>query len=336
MTRRPQHVINISGGKDSGACLDLAIMRGVSFRAVIADTGNESKVTWDHIDRVSDHIRAQTGGVGVEVVRADFTDRIARKRHTVETKWRNDGVPESIIQQAIAALQPTGNPFLDLCIWKGRFPSRKAQFCTEFLKQEAIWQQVLEPTLLERPVIQWIGVRRDESLARRHAPRLRKVRQPNGLHTLVYFSPIVHWTGHNAVNFTREMGGPINPLYRQGFSRVGCFPCINAKKDEVAKIGSAYPEAIDRIMQWERIVSEASKRGRSSFFAGPTTPEGAAMCKAERAAKAKGQKPPNVTYPNAGEVVEWARTARGGKQFDMLRNDDLDGTMCASAYGLCE
>lgn len=37
-------------------------------------------------------------------------------------------------RRALANLYPSGNPFLDLCMWKGRFPSRTAQFCTERLK----------------------------------------------------------------------------------------------------------------------------------------------------------------------------------------------------------
>ena len=32
------------------------------------------------------------------------------------------------IERAKRALVPTGNPFLDLCLWKGRFPSTKARF----------------------------------------------------------------------------------------------------------------------------------------------------------------------------------------------------------------
>lgn len=117
------------------------------------------------------------------------------------------------------------------------------------------------------------------------------------MHSLVTFSPIIHWTAHNAIDFTLERGGPLNPLYRQGFSRVGCFPCINARKNEIAKIGASYPEAIERIMQWEQLVAAASKRGKSTFFAGPTTPEGAAMCKAERTAKAKGLPTPMSLTP---------------------------------------
>jgi hypothetical protein len=47
-------------------------------------------------------------------------------------------VAQEIIDRAKSLLVPTGEPFLDLCMLKGRFPSRKAQFCTERLKLEPI------------------------------------------------------------------------------------------------------------------------------------------------------------------------------------------------------
>jgi hypothetical protein len=51
-----------------------------------------------------------------------------RKAHGKKVRWSNKAK-----RRALAVLHPTGNPFLDLCLWKGRFPSRKAQFCTEEL-----------------------------------------------------------------------------------------------------------------------------------------------------------------------------------------------------------
>lgn len=64
--------------------------------------------------------------------------------------------------------------------------------------------------------------------------------------------------------------------------------------------------------EWERIVAMASKRGASSFFA---------------IADGRGD---NIT-----EAVEWAKTSRGGKQFDLLRTGDRF-ELCSSIYGLCE
>lgn len=324
-----QHIVNVSGGKDSGACIELALMRGRPFRAVMADTGNEADVTMAHIEAINDRLRSHNQPP-VEVVRNDFSERIAKKREYVRTKWPEKGVPQDYIDRALAVLRPTGIPFLDLCIWKGRFPSRMAQFCTEFLKQEAIWNQVLRPALEQGPVIQWIGVRRDESLARKDSLRLRVLRA-EGLHRLTTYAPIIHWTGRNAIDFTRARGGPINPLYREGFTRVGCFPCINASKDEIARIGANYPDVIAIKAEWETIVAEASKRGAATFFPAPTTPEGRAMA----ASGATGGHDENP-YPKLPQVVEWARTGHGGRQTDLIRDLELEGGVCSSAYGLCE
>ena len=136
-----QHIVNISGGKDSTATYLLALDRGVPFRAVMADTGNEHPDTIEYAERLGD----RTGGPQVEVFRADFTERMAKKRAYVAEHWPEKGVPQAVVDRAIAALQPTGIPFLDLCLWKGRFPSRRAQFCTEFLKSDVIGRLVIDP-----------------------------------------------------------------------------------------------------------------------------------------------------------------------------------------------
>ncbi|MDU0703950.1 phosphoadenosine phosphosulfate reductase family protein [Pseudomonas aeruginosa] len=127
-----QHnIVSVSGGKDSTATLLVAMAHQVpNLRGVFADTGNEHELTLEYIDYLE-----QVTGVAIERRRADFSRQIAGKRRYIETKWRDQGVAETIIEAALDVLQPTGIPFLDLCLWKGRFPSRKAQFCTEELKR---------------------------------------------------------------------------------------------------------------------------------------------------------------------------------------------------------
>ena len=326
-----QHIVNISGGKDSAECARLAMERGRPFRLVMADTGNESPITIDYAHRLADWI-----GVPLEVARRDFTREIEGKRRFVETKWREQGVPEAIVLRALDALVPTGSPFLDLCIWKGRFPSRKAQFCTEFLKQDAVERQVIVPALERGSVIQWIGVRRDESLNRRNAEMFQKVRRKDGL--MLLYRPLIHLTAADIFDRARKAGMPINPLYSEGMSRVGCFPCINASKGELREIGLRFPEAVERIAAWENIVADASKRGAATFFAPDVTPESAAL--GERLKKiadpdARKAASAAAPWPRAPEVFDWAKTTRGGRQYDLLFHTD-DGLSCSSQYGLCE
>jgi 3'-phosphoadenosine 5'-phosphosulfate sulfotransferase (PAPS reductase)/FAD synthetase len=325
------HIVNVSGGKDSAAVALLAAEMGKPFDLWMADTGNEHEATWEHAHYIADFL-----GKPLNIARADFTERIARKRKFVAEKWAEQGVPQSTIDDALSVLHPTGNPFLDLCIWKGRFPSRKAQFCTEHLKSEAIETACVLPALANGNVVQWLGVRRDESLNRRNAPMLQRVRRSDTRGNILLFRPIIHWTAQNVFEFAKAKGLRPNPLYLQGFGRVGCFPCINANKGELAQIGLRYPEAVQRIAAWEKITAKASKRCKATFFAPDVTPDGAAI---GRRARAKGgmtaEESAAQHWPDAFEVFEWAKTSRGGKQFDLFFGAD-DSLSCSSQYGLCE
>jgi 3'-phosphoadenosine 5'-phosphosulfate sulfotransferase (PAPS reductase)/FAD synthetase len=118
-------------------------------------------------------------------------------------------------RRALSVLHPTGNPFLDLCLWKGRFPSRKAQFCTEHLKRNMAVEAGYK-------VVSWQGIRRDESQNRRFAKEFERV----GGGIWIY-RPIVHWTAAQVFEHCAAHGLKPNPLYLQDMDRVGCMPCIN-------------------------------------------------------------------------------------------------------------
>ena len=312
------NIVSVSGGKDSTALLLLAIERQPdNLQAVFADTGNEHQLTYDYVQYLHENV------FPIRIVKADFSQQIAGKREYVLTKWAEKGVPDHTIERAAAALVPTGNPFLDLCIWKGRFPSSAAPFCSSELKRNPIIGQVQMP-LLESgdDVMSWQGVRRDESLNRRFLPeREMKLMHASGGEMWNY-RPILDWTAEECFAMHRKHGIRHNPLYEMGMGRAGCMPCINCRKDELLEISKRFPEAIDRIREWEAAVSMASKRGGASFF---TAEE-----------KAKGHSAEVVAaLSNIDSAVRWAQTGRGGKTFDMFRLLD-DGPICSSIYGLYE
>lgn len=351
------HIVNLSGGKDSQACALLAAERGRPFRLVMADTGNENALTLEHAAYVADFV-----GQPLEMVRGDFFREIERKRAFVAAEWPRHGVSAERVERALAVLRPTGNPFLDLCLLKGRFPSRRAQFCTEFLKSRAIEQAVVGPELERRPVVQWLGVRRDESLNRANAPMFQRVRRADKPHDILLFRPLIHWTAENVLGYSTAAGLGPNPLYLAGMSRVGCFPCINAGKAELRSIGKRFPEAVEKLEEWESLVKDASKRGAATFFAPDVTPEGARLAKSikKRAALSVKRSNPELfengrekerdrliarlayeisavaPWPRAEDVFEWAKTTRGGRQYDLLSLATDDGISCSSQYGLCE
>ena len=314
-----QHIINFSGGKDSTALLLLAIERETAnMTAVFADTGNEHELTYEYIAYISATV------CPIVVVRADFSRQIANKREYVLTKWAEKGVTQSVIDCAVAALVPTGSPFLDLCIWKGRFPSTKAAFCSEELKRNPVAMQIQQPHLdAGRDVMSWQGVRRDESLNRRFLiERELKLTHKSTSAELWNYRPILDWTADDAFAMHKKHGIQHNPLYEMGMGRVGCMPCINCRKDELLEISKRFPDAVARIAEWESLVARASKQSMATFF--PTVQR-----------DWDGQSEITHEKYGIGAAVEWSRTSHGGKQFDFLRIEQ-DGVACSSVYGLCE
>lgn len=309
------NIVSISGGKDSTATLLVALARDVSnLSAVFADTGHEHPETYEYVEYL-----AEATGVSIQHVKADLGPQIDAKRRYVQEQWPKKGVSQSIIDDALSVLHPTGNPFLDMCIWKGRFPSSQVRFCTEELKRNPIIEQVFIP-LMEEPgmILSWQGVRADESLARRYLPECDEV--GGGLFN---YRPILKWPVEAVFEAHRYMGIKPNPLYLKGMGRVGCMPCVNCRKEELAEIAMRFPEEIARVREWERIVSLASKRGSSTFFTATNDPTVSASSQID------------ASTHGIDRMVEWSQTTRGGRQFDLIAST-ADSAQCSSAYGLCE
>lgn len=331
-------VVSVSGGKDSTATALLAMdrMGRDNCRFVFADTGNEHELTLEY---VYDYMPTVFGPI--VTVKADFTRQIAGKRLYVETKWPGKGVPPEIVARALSVLQPTGNPFLDLCIWKGRFPSRKAQFCTQELKRYPLDNYMLERLAEGWDLSSWRGIRRDESQNRKDA----KDREMSAEGWMIEH-PIAAWTAQQTVNFVMARGVKLNPLYSMDMNRVGCMPCINCAKDELLAISKRAPHHVARIRDWEILVGLASKRGWTTFFADAAL---ISLVEIPGWRKVWIDDDEDVIEPYWGWVepdakiferlnidsrIEWAQTARGGRQQDFIRQQEPEA--CSSAYGLCE
>lgn len=157
----------MSGGKDSTATALKAIEEKAcgkiqgEIRGVFADTGHEHPLTYEYVDYLELEL-----GIKIVKVKPDFSDQIKNKRKLVAKKWVAEGLDPIKANKIIDLLEPTGNPFLDLAIWKGRFPSSQARFCTEELKNKPI--MAYQESLINEfdRITIWIGVRRDESASR--------------------------------------------------------------------------------------------------------------------------------------------------------------------------
>lgn len=315
------HCVSVSGGKDSGATALLALetQPRETLRFLFADTGNEHETTLEYVRWLDQRL-----GLELITLRADFTEQVHRQRELIVGElWPKKGVPPEAIARAQRALQPTGNPFLDLCLWKGKFPSRRSQFCTEQLKTLPLMEHQMG--YIERGEAQavwsWQGVRIDESESRRsrlscpvHPSFHKSFEEVGG--GLYSYRPILRWQASDCFEAHALFGIEANPLYKQGMSRVGCMPCINSNKDELLEISKRFPGHIDRIEYWEYLVGQASKREEASFFADP-----------DRQA--------HLGKRGIRNMVEWSKTQRGGQNIDWIRVHE-EPAACSSAYGQCE
>lgn len=320
------NIISVSGGKDSTALLLLAIEQETpDLQAVFADTGNEHPLTYEYLD----YLEVATG-VSIRRIRADFTPQIAKRRQMMQDvingTHKNQGRyrwTKKISRQALKILHPTGNPFLDMCLVHGRFPSTMVAFCSKELKRDQLTKQVHLPLLSEGDdVVSWQGVRADESPKRALLPAREHVLTHDAGGELWNYRPILDWAAEQCFAMHRKHGIEPNPLYSQGMSRVGCMPCINARKDELLEISKRFPAELERIAEWEHLVTQASKCGVATFF--PASDLGATS-----AADA------HTNTHGIRARIEWAKTSRGGTQYDLLRSDS-PVELCSSIYGLCE
>ena len=295
------NVISLSGGKDSTALALLAIERNEeNIRFVFCNTGNEANETLEYISYLDEILHSKCGKK-IEVIEANFKEKLQIKATKLNDARRTP---------ALKFASSCDSPFLQLAALKGRFPSTMARFCTEELKVKPIKVLISRILATGEDVENWSGVRAEESPKRATLPEREFFfsNEQTGAEAW-HYRPILKWSAKDCFEIMKRHGVKPNPLYKMGFARVGCFPCINCRKAELRLIAEQFPEYIRRIKAWESIVSDASKRGESTFFTIENDRDG------------------------IFDWVEWAKTDRGGKQF-ML--DLEETTTCKSVYGLCE
>lgn len=285
-----KHIVGFSGGIDSQACARWVLDRYPAEDVILLNSdagGNEHPLTTAFVAEYSRTVHP------VIVVQPLIRDL-----------WKTEGFAET---RGLDGNEPL--TFERMIAIKGRSPSRKAQFCTTILKlvPQKRWLQ----EHIQDDYEQYTGVRRDESEARKDTP----LRDWNEFFDCYVNHPLVEWKKQAC--FDACKGEPINPLYSLGFGRVGCAPCINSGKDDVARWAVRFPAMIDKIREWE-------KNTARTFFA-PVVPG------LRPRIDARGK----LTLHNwIDEVVRWAATDYGGYQFNIFKDRDIP--TCESRYGLCE
>jgi len=209
--------------------------------------------------------------------------------------------------------------FADLVRKKGMFPGRIFRYCTQQLKIYPLLHWI-EEAYAETPVlINAVGIRAEESARRAKMSRWSEWMD----NTRVWvWRPLLDWKEEAVMDIHQRHGIPPNPLYLRKSSRVGCWPCIFARKAEIRAVADETPERIDEIRELEAEVQELA---RQRYAARGETFE------------SLGYKPPTFfdrPWAKGGGIdtyVKWAKTSHGGRQYDMFGVEEG----CVR-WGLCE
>jgi 3'-phosphoadenosine 5'-phosphosulfate sulfotransferase (PAPS reductase)/FAD synthetase len=212
----------------------------------------------------------------------------------------------------------------ELVVKKGMFPSRVRRFCTEELKVFPLQRYINTRVDAGEDLVNTVGIRRAESEARL---KMTEWEWSKGFDCEVW-RPLVTWTEDEVIAIHKRHGLAPNPLYLMGASRVGCYPCIFARKNEIRFISDESPQRIDLIRMLEAKVGAAAaardeRKGEErhrplpTFFQSPLRDE-------------NGER---LSVP-IDDVVAWAHTSHGGRQMEMFAADPGDaGCM---RWGLCD
>lgn len=302
--RPEQHlVLCVSGGKDStGMTLWLEHESGLTNPRtyIFSDTGHEHEFTVAHVK-----LLCKTVGHELTIIEGPYT-------------W------------------------LSLAKKKKRFPSAKARFCTEELKVKPLvkWLQTQADLHFETEGAEGIadpvvlqGIRAAESENRSKLPAWQpgdtdfeyNGRQVRSAYDCPIWRPIIEFSADDVFDLHRKHDMPWNPLYELGASRVGCFPCIYARKSELKAMFSLDPTLLPRMREYEAEVADVSGRNAASIFSPNKTPP------AFHDREYISPEGVRATYPSIDAVYRWAMNP---DQMEMEFEGETPA--CMSQYGLCE
>jgi len=190
---------------------------------------------------------------------------------------------------------------------KKRNASAKARFCTEELKSKPMIAWVAEQ---EDEVTIYQGIRAQES-----ASRARMLPQvwDDGYDAFVS-RPILSWSVEDVFAMHKKYQVPVNPLYKMGHARVGCFPCVMVNQSQLRILSEQSPEV------WDRIEEISRAAGGKSFFSPGYIPD-----RCTTGFDPKSQK----NFPTNQDVKEYVLDKAQTKL------DDTPSS-CMSVYNICE
>lgn len=292
-------MVGVSGGKDSTATCLYLLEQGLTkddFDRCFWDTGWESPQTYDYLNELEDTIGT-----------------IQRHRADIGIDKLPDHIKAFILKEE--AELGYVSPFIRLVFVMGIFPSHVRKYCTSYLKMRVATKKLKES---DDQYISVSGIRAKESKARSQM----KEWSFNDRMDAWEWRPIINWSVSDVVDIHKRFGLAPNAAYIRGASRVGCYPCIYARKKQISLLSSERRSLIDRM---ERKIAEYALE---RFGDDERYKKGAA-----RAIREHG----HLFYPffdgrgPIEDVYDWSLTSRGGLQYKLFDREEPE----CKKWGMC-
>lgn len=324
-------LISVSGGKDSTATAlylertgFIAHKEAQGFKVIraFADTGWELPETYQYLATLEARIgkihRIATWVPGPGEAPPEGYDFL-------EPVWKTpgktmDGDRWALAKLIEARLGLAYSAMIRLILHWGKVPTSVRRWCTEDTKKRVL---VAFLAALNNP-LNTIGVRAEESSARAAQPAF-EWSEP---YDAWVWRPLHSWRLEDVIDEHKVAGIAPNPLYLQGTGagRVGCAPCVYSGKKDIRWLAEAHPERLAVLAELEEILSQLPTPYEEAMG---TSPRWFIL---NKVVEHRG-KISKVDWPvPVQEAVEWANTARGGKQAILFRPEEAPG--CAS-WGMC-
>lgn len=231
-------VVTTSGGKDSSVCVELAIRAGIPFEVMHNHTTADAPET-------------------VYFVRDEFKRLEAMGIKCTLNKPVYKGAPTSMWSLIPQKLMP---------------PTRLVRYCCSVLKEQGGAGRFIST-----------GVRWDESTSRKAnrgiyekiaSEKTQKIILNNDnddrrmlfencrLKAKRVVNPIIDWTDSDVWGFLQDAKVPLNPLYSEGFCRVGCVGCPMAGKKREKEFARWPKYKAMYISAFDRMLAERKRRGK--------------------------------------------------------------------------
>jgi 3'-phosphoadenosine 5'-phosphosulfate sulfotransferase (PAPS reductase)/FAD synthetase len=294
-----------------------------NFETVFCDTGWESDITYNHIQEVKEKL-----GLNLIVLKS------TKHKNFIDLVKNKSRFPSSTARFCTEELKT--KPMIDYILDQVKdhvliiqgIRAGESEARSKMKAQCNFFKYYLEPYQTNSMIVENLSAKKELTKnqlkkLKKAKDRLLKGKEDAKFHTyrkkevLEYFGkyvtdvlrPVFDWTGNQVMKYILENGLKPNPLYYQGFKRVGCFPCIMSGHTEMKQLIKHYPGRIDQLREFE-------KECKSTFFYPDYIPKRFMA---------------NKKFPTIDDVVNYvkAKNASG----DLFPTEE---TSCISFYSICE